>query len=138
MCWQAIILSFIILPLLDAPYLYLNKDLYLAATKAISGGRGFTQRYYSAILVYIALAIGIAVLAVPNIRTSSWNTLILDSCKWGGILGLVAYATFDFTAHFMFADWTLKIAVQDTIWGFILCSLAAGIVACVMSKMSKM
>lgn len=129
MCWQAIILSTILIPLLDAPYLYLNKDLYLAATKAISGGRGYTSRYYSAVLVYIGLAIGIAVLAVPNIRTSSWNFLVLDSLKWGGILGLAAYATFDFTAHFMFNDWTLQFAIQDTIWGTILCSLAAGIVA---------
>jgi len=129
MCWQAILLSTIIIPLLDAPYLYLNKDLYLAATKAISGGRGFTKRYYSAILVYIALAIGIAVLAVPNIRTSSWNTLVLDSLKWGGVLGFAAYATFDFTAHFMFDNWTIQIAVMDTIWGTILCSLVAGLVA---------
>lgn len=129
MCWQAILLSTIIIPLLDAPYLYLNKDLYLAATKAISGGRGYTNRFYSVVLVYIGLAIGIAVLAVPNIRTSSWNSLVLDSLKWGGLLGLATYATFDFTAHFMFDDWTLRIAVQDTIWGTILCSLAAGIVA---------
>jgi uncharacterized membrane protein len=134
MCLQAILLSTVLIPLLDAPYLYLNKDLYLAATKAISGGRGFTNRYYSALLVYIALAIGVAVLAVPNIRTSSWNTLVLDSLKWGGIFGLAAYATFDFTAHFMFDDWTLRIAVMDTIWGTILCSLAAGIVALIMSR----
>ena len=129
MCWQAILLSVVILPVLDAPYLYLNKDLYLTATKAISGGRGYTSRYYSAVLVYIALAIGVAFLAVPNIRTSSWNYLVLDSLKWGGILGLAAYATFDFTAHFMFDDWTLRLAVMDTIWGAILCSLAAGTVA---------
>ena len=129
MCWQAILLSTIIISLLDAPYLYLNKDVYLAATKAISGGRGYTNRYYSVVLVYIALAIGVSVLAVPNIRTSSWDTLVLDSLKWGGILGLAAYATFDFTAHFMFNDWTLRLAVMDTIWGTILCSLAAGIVA---------
>lgn len=128
MCWQAILLSTLLLPIIDAPYLYLNKDLYLAATKAISG-RGFTSRYYSALLVYIALALGIAVLAVPHIRTASWNTLVLDSLKWGGVFGIAAYATFDFTMHFMFADWTLGIAVMDTIWGGVLCSLVAGCVA---------
>jgi len=128
MCWKAILLSTIIIPLIDAPYLYLNKNVYLSITKAISG-RGFTSRYYSAVLVYIALAIGIAVFAVPNIRTSSWDTLVIDSLKWGGIFGLVSYATFDFTTHFMFDDWTLQIAIQDTLWGAILCSLAAGIVA---------
>jgi len=72
---------------------------------------------------------------VPNIRSTNWNTLLLDAMKWGGILGLVAYATFDFTMHFMFDDWTLQIAVQDTVWGGVLCSLAAGIVAVIMSKM---
>jgi uncharacterized membrane protein len=128
MCWQAILLSIILLPIIDAPYLYLNKDLYLAATKAISG-RGFTSRYYSALLVYIALALGIAVLAVPNIRTGSWNSLVLDSIKWGGVFGIAAYATFDFTMHFMFNDWTLGIAIMDTIWGGVLCSLVAGCVA---------
>lgn len=128
MCWQAILLSILLLLVIDAPYLYMNKDLYLSATKAISG-RGFTSRYYSAVLVYIALALGIAILAVPNIRTSSWNTHILDSIKWGGLFGLTAYATFDFTMHFMFQDWKLGVAVMDTIWGAILCSLVAGLVA---------
>jgi len=129
MCWQAILLSIVLLPIIDAPYLYLNKDLYLAATKSISGGRGFTSRYYSAVLVYIALALGIAFLAVPNISTSSWQALALDALKWGGIFGIAAYATFDFTAHFMFDGWTFQIAVMDTIWGGILCSLVAGVVA---------
>lgn len=129
MCWQAILLSIALLPIIDAPYLYLNKDLYLAATKSISGGRGFTSRYYSAVLVYIALALGIAVLAVPNISTSSWQALALDALKWGGIFGITAYATFDFTTHFMFDGWTFQIAVMDTIWGGILCSLVAGVVA---------
>lgn len=129
MCWQAILLSIVLLPIIDAPYLYLNKDLYLAATKSISGGRGFTSRYYSAVLVYISLALGIAVLAIPNIRTSSWQALASDALKWGGIFGIAAYATFDFTTHFMFDGWTFQIAVMDTIWGGILCSLVAGVVA---------
>lgn len=126
---KAFFLSILLILILDAPYLYLNKDLYLAATKSISGRRGFTSRYYSPFLVYIALALGITVLAVPNIRTSSWQTLILDALKWGGILGITAYATFDFTTHFMFDGWTFQIAVMDTIWGGILFSLVAGTVA---------
>jgi len=128
MCWKAIALATLILPLLDAPYLYLNKDKYQSVNKAISG-RGFTTRYYSALLVYIALGIGVAILAIPNIRTSSWETLVLDSLKWGGVVGLVSYATFDFTIHFMFQDWKLQLAIMDTIWGSILCALTSGIVA---------
>jgi uncharacterized membrane protein len=132
MFWKAFLLSLLLLPIIDAPYLYLNKDLYLAITKSISG-RGFTSRYHSALLVYIALALGIAVLAVPNIRTASWDTLVIDSIKWGGVFGIAAYATFDFTMHFMFNDWTLGVAIMDTIWGGVLCSLVAGCIAYILN-----
>jgi uncharacterized membrane protein len=116
---------------IDGPYLYLNKDLYAARTKAISG-RGYTNRYYSVLLVYICLALGIVFVSVPNIRTTSIHTLILDSLRWGGLLGLASYGTIDFTMHFMFEGWDLGVAVMDTIWGTILCSLVAGIVAWLM------
>jgi uncharacterized membrane protein len=106
-----------------------NKDLYAARTKAISGS-GFTNRYYSAFLVYLALGLGITLLAVPHIRTSSGTqTLVLDAMRWGGLFGLTAYATFDFTTHFMFQGWDLKTSIMDTIWGGILCSIVAGLVA---------
>lgn len=131
MCWKSLLLAIPILILIDAPYLYLNKDLYLARAKAISG-RGYTSRYYSALLVYIALAAGIVYLAVPNIRTTSTRTLMLDAIRWGGIFGITAYATFDFTTHFMFDGWDFGVALMDTIWGGVLCSLAAGIIAYLM------
>jgi uncharacterized membrane protein len=129
MCWQPLIISMLGLILIDLPYLTYNKDLYLARTKAISG-TGFTTRYYSALIVYLALGLGITMLAVPNIRTSSGTkTLILDAIRWGGLFGITAYATFDFTVHFMFQGWDLATSIMDTIWGGILCSIVAGGVA---------
>ena len=106
----------------------------MARTKAISGS-GFTTRYYSALIVYLALGLGITYLAVPNIRTNAGiNVLILDAMRWGGIFGLVSYATFDFTTHFMFAGWDLGVSVMDTVWGGILCSIVAGLVAYAISR----
>ena len=129
MCWKSLLLSILLLILVDAPYLYLNKDLYTARTKAISGS-GFTNRYYSALLVYLALGLGIALLAVPHIRTNDgFKTLVLDALRWGGIFGIASYATFDFTMHFMFQGWDLGVSIMDTVWGGVLCSIVAGCVA---------
>lgn len=134
MCWKSLLLSIICLIIVDAPYLYLNRNLYTNRTKAISGS-GFTSRYYSALVVYLALGLGITLLAVPNIRTTSGiSTLVLDALRWGGIFGIASYATFDFTMHFMFEGWTLDVSIMDTVWGGVLCSVVAGIVAYVKLK----
>ena len=117
------IVCIITLIIIDAPYLYLNSDLYVQKTKAISNDK-YTNRYYSALIVYIALALGIIVLAVPQVRKDNWNVMIRDSIFYGGIFGITAYATFDFTMHFMFNEWDLMVSVMDTLWGGLLCSLA--------------
>ena len=121
-----IILAFI---LIDAPYLYLNNQIFQNKVKAISGEPKFTTRYYSALIVYLALALGILVLVLPRIRTDKTSNMLMDSIIYGGIFGLVSYATFDFTLHFMFAGWDLGVSIMDTLWGGILCTLVAFIIS---------
>ena len=119
-----IILAFI---LIDVPYLYLNGNLYRNKTKSISGQTTFTSRYYSALIVYIALALGVLVLVLPRIRTGSTSDILADCILYGGLLGLTAYATFDFTLHFMFNGWDLGVSVMDTLWGGVLCTIVSSI-----------
>ena len=124
-------ITIIIFIVIDLPYLYINSDLYKQRTLAISG-KGYTKRYYSAILVYIALALGIIVLVLPRIKTSSSISLqdrIKNSIVYGGAFGLASYATFDFTMHFMFDAWDLSVSIMDSLWGSILCSMVAFIVS---------
>ena len=125
------LLTIIIFIVIDAPYLYINADLYKNRTNAISG-KTYTKRYYSAIIVYLALALGIMVLALPRIRKSSNTPLkerILDSLLYGGVYGLTTYATFDFTIHFMFDNWGLDLSIMDSIWGGVLCSIVTFIIS---------
>jgi len=122
--YLSIIVVFI---LLDAPYLYTNSTLYASRTKSISG-KSFTNRYYSALVVYLALALGVLVLVLPRIRKDNVKNTLYDSILYGGVLGLVSYATFDFTMHFMFDGWDLGVSIMDTIWGGILCSLVTFII----------
>ena len=125
------LLTIIIFIVVDAPYLYLNLDLYKKTTLAISG-KGYTNRYYSALIVYIALAFGLLVLVIPRISTNKDTNVkqrIMDSIMYGGAFGLASYATFDFTMHFMFEKWDLGVSIMDSIWGGVLCSIVAFIIS---------
>jgi uncharacterized membrane protein len=111
--------------LLDIPYLMLTKTLILDTTNKINNGKGYAMRYYSAVLVYLAISLGLVVLVLPRInKTTSKLSLLKQSLLYGGLYGLTAYSIFDFTMHFMFKEWSLSLAVMDSIWGGILCSLA--------------
>ena len=125
------LLTIIIFIVVDAPYLYLNLDLYKKTTLAISG-KGYTNRYYSALIVYVALAFGLLVLVIPRIsitKDTSIKQRILESIMYGGAFGLASYATFDFTMHFMFEKWDLGVSIMDSIWGGVLCSIVSFIIS---------
>ena len=114
--------------LVDALYLYTNAKMYEKKTIAISG-KSFTKRYYSAVIVYLALALGIVFLALPRMRKNSLKNRATDAILYGGVFGLASYATFDFTMHFMFEDWDLGVSIMDSVWGGILCSIVAFVVS---------
>jgi len=117
--------------LIDAPYLYLNANLYKTKTNKISG-KDYTKRYYSAVIVYLALALGIIVLALPRMNINANTTLqsrINNSIIYGGVFGLASYATFDFTMHFMFDAWDLNVSIMDSLWGGVLCSIVTFIIS---------
>lgn len=132
------VLLFIILIICDAPYLILCKDLYANAAKKISGRR-YAFRIYSGIIVYIALALGLIVLVLPRINTNGTMIEILRDCAmFGGVFGIVSYATFDFTMHFMFDDWTLALSMLDTVWGGVLCTLVSFLFIVISKKLKLM
>ena len=127
MCWLNLLKTIILLAVIDAPYLYLNSTLYGEKVKVISGKK-ITNRYYSALMVYIALASGIVFLVRPLIMQDKDTNLIRKSILYGGVFGFAAYATFDFTMHFMFQDWDILVSIMDTLWGSVLCSIVAYVV----------
>ena len=125
------LLCVIIFMIVDAPYLYLNFNLYKKRTLSISG-KEYTKRYYSAVIVYLALALGITVLVLPRMDISSNISLqsrIKNALYYGGVFGVASYATFDFTMHFMFDGWDLGVSIMDSIWGGVLCSIVSFIIS---------
>lgn len=45
----------------------------------------------------------------------------------GARLGYVIYSIFDFTSTFMFHEWTLYVALLDTLWGTLLFTAIAAL-----------
>ena len=77
---------------------------------------------------YLIYFVGVVVFAVmPATRNGGW----VSALSLGGLLGLVAYATYDLTNLATFSRWPLVVTVVDMVWGTFVTALAslAGFVA---------
>ena len=125
-----ILLCIIVSIIVDLPYLYLNLDLFKKKTMAISGKGYPKNRLYSALLVYLAIAVGLVVFVLPKVDTSKTTSIRLKNALiYGGLFGVVSYSIFDFTNHFMFAGWDIYVALMDSIWGGVLCAIVSFIMS---------
>ena len=116
--------------MIDIPYLYINNDLYKKKTLAISGKSYPKNRYYSALIVYIAIALGITIFVLPKIDTTKTTEIrFRDALFYGGLFGLISYSIFDFTNHFIFEGWDIYVSLMDTIWGGLLITIVSFIMS---------
>uniref|UniRef100_A0A6C0KQ57 DUF2177 family protein n=1 Tax=viral metagenome TaxID=1070528 RepID=A0A6C0KQ57_9ZZZZ len=98
------LLSLVILPIVDAPWLILNTYIGIPMFEKIQGAPVKLQ-ILPAIVVYVALAL----LLIQ--QTSALNA---------AITGSLVYAVYDFTNLATLKDYKLSFAIQDTTWGGIL------------------
>ena len=71
---------------------------------------------------YALYALGILVFAVmPGVRDDSWRTAAL----LGGLLGLVAYGTYDLTNFATLKGWPVTMTFVDMAWGMVLTAATA-------------
>lgn len=77
----------------------------------------------SAILVYVALSLGLIFFVLP--RT---NDNFLSAFLWGAGFGAVVYGVYDFTNYALVANWPLKITLIDFCWGMVLCGITSKVI----------
>lgn len=71
---------------------------------------------------YLLYVIGIVVFAVmPAVQSESWKTAL----TLGGLLGLIAYGTYDMTNLATLRDWPTSVVVVDMAWGTALTGVSA-------------
>jgi uncharacterized membrane protein len=64
----------------------------------------------------------IIVWVLPRVEavTKNKSDLMMNSFKYGGLLGGLSYVIFNFTNNAIFKNWTLETAIVDTLWGSVL------------------
>ena len=76
----------------------------------------------AAAALYLIYFVGIVVFAVlPAIKNDGWTAAVL----LGGLLGLVAFATYDLTNLATLRRWPLAVAIVDLSWGTFVTALAS-------------
>jgi uncharacterized membrane protein len=74
-------------------------------------------RVVPAVVFYLLYTVGVVVFGVlPALRQQSWLCALLLS----GLLGLVAYATYDLTNLSTLKGWSISLALMDIGWGALL------------------
>ena len=111
------LLAAIIFVVLDGIYLNLVKDVFNKQIKSIQGTDIQINYIYTAI-TYIFLIFGLNYFIIQKNR----------SVKDAAILGLTIYAVYECTNLSLFKNWSLLIAIIDTIWGALLYGLTTAIV----------
>jgi uncharacterized membrane protein len=76
----------------------------------------------AAAVFYLIYILGIVALAVmPATRNGGW----VSAATFGGMLGFVAYATYDLTNLATLSRWSLAVSVVDMVWGTLVTAVAS-------------
>jgi uncharacterized membrane protein len=92
----------------DLPWLFTLSGLSQAMVKKIQGGAPMVLRWEGAPVVYVALAY---LLLQTHSNTQAFLT------------GLATYAVYDFTNYATLANYEIKFAIADSLWGGVLFSI---------------
>jgi uncharacterized membrane protein len=115
-------LFILLLILIDSVYLFGLKDTHNRQIYAIQG-EVLKVRYYPAIIFYLIAGLAYIYVIYPLGKSSG-----KDIIKYGALMGLLMYGTFDFTNLALFKKYTLKYAIMDTIWGMTLMAIVSYLV----------
>lgn len=78
-------------------------------------------------LVYFIAIIGILIFVIPKATTS------LQAFLYGGVMGFVMYAFYDFTNLATLKDYSWSITLVDTLWGTLLVGIVSFVIFFVQS-----
>ena len=95
--------------------------LVIVAKKFYQEQIGFLMKpdinWYAALVFYLLFIGGLVLFVIsPAVEKQSWVHAII----FGGIFGLITYATYDLTNLATLKDWPILVTVVDLIWGTVL------------------
>lgn len=129
---SAYIIAAIIFGILDSLWLnFVAVNMYRATVSVLMADQ---FKAGPALAFYIIYLFGILWFAIkPALMARRWQSALLN----GAILGLVAYATFDFTSQAVFKNWTWQLSLVDIAWGIFVTGATAAMTAYLVLKFEK-
>jgi uncharacterized membrane protein len=106
---------------LGADYLWLNRVMGFYRN-SLGDLLAEKPNLAAAAALYVVYFVGVVVFAVlPAARSDGWVAAVL----LGGLLGLVAFATYDLTNLATLSRWPLAVVIVDLFWGTFVTALAS-------------
>jgi len=120
----------ILIIITDILWLYTNSKIYNDYVYKIQGSN-IQLKFFSGFISYLFALIGLFYFVIPLIKyelneinkINNYQLLLL-SIKYGGLFGIIIYTVLHATNDAIFKNYDLKVALMDTIWGFLLYSFA--------------
>ena len=119
MFWKDFLKTILILLVIDYVWIaIINKQYYSDIIVSIQK-TPFNPRYGFGFVVYICMTLLVISWIIPKVSsvTKNKSDLLFNSYKYGGYLGLLTFAVFDFTNLSMFSNWNLQVSIIDSLWG---------------------
>ena len=87
---------------------------------------------WAAIVVYIAIPLGIVLLALPRVSS---DKPIRSGLLWGMVFGLVVYTIYEMTNYSLIEGWPLRLVFVDIAWGGFLNAMTTALAALVRNRL---
>lgn len=108
---------------LDYIWLKLNKSSYDKLIRFIQGSP-ISVKVIPAAIAYFLMFVGLIFIVIPMIEMSK-DTSFINIIKIAGLFGLCVYGIWNMTNMAIFKNYSIKVAVMDTMWGVFIYILLA-------------
>lgn len=115
-----IVIPCLIMLILDAIWLSMNKHIYSKLVSLVQKGTPMKMRLPYGIIAYALMIVGFIFIILPNALKDKNSDIIKRSLRHGALFGLVVYGIFNATNLAIFKDYDLQVAIIDTLWGTLL------------------
>ena len=113
--------------ILDGIWITMNGKMYSALYTRVQCGKPMRVKLDGAVLAYVFLATVMIVFLPPLVKSTDRS--LLASFKTAGLLGACIYGIYNFTNLATLADYSLKAAMIDTLWGMTLFTIVGWLIA---------
>ena len=105
---------------MDAIWLTYRYKYHDALFKSVQKSK-LEVRILPAILIYILIPFAIYIWAIRGKKTLD------EAALHGALVGFLLYGFYDLTNYATFTNWSLEMALTDTLWGVFVCTVGAAV-----------